>query len=170
MSLKFKSVLIALVIMLQLTVMSHFTPLGIIPNYILIFTLAICIICDNAESVVFATITGLICDMLTGSPMGLNTILYMYMAIASIVVVGIVYTKHFKVVVPLCFTLAFLYELLFGVLSSLMRTSAFYPDAVFGVILPAAFVNTLIFIPVYAVLSKLRFEKKRKGIRYERQI
>ncbi len=170
MSLKFKSVLMAAVILLQLTVLSHFTPLGIIPNYILIFTIAVCIICDSAESVVFAACIGLLCDMLTGAPLGLNTLLYMYIAISAIVVTGVVYTKSLKVVLPLFFASAFLYELLFGVLSSLMRASAFYPAAILDVILPAAFVNTLIFIPVYIVLSKLRFEKKRKGIRYERQI
>ena len=170
MSLKFKSCLIAAVILLQLTVLSHFTPLGIIPNYILIFTVAICIICDSVESVVFAAVTGLLCDMLTGAPLGLNTILYMYIAIALIIGISIVYTKKLKVVVPLCFVSIFVYELVFGALSSLMRTSHFYPEAILNVMLPAALVNTLIFIPVYMVLSHLKFEKKRKGIKYEQQI
>lgn len=170
MSLKFKSILMAAVIMLQLTVLSHFTPLGIIPNYILIFVLAICIICDNTESVAFAACTGLLCDMLTGAPPGLNTIIYMYIAIITIVVINVVYTKKLKVVVPMCFIAVFMYELAFGAVSSLMRRAVIYPEAVFTVVLPAAFINTIIFIPVYFVLSKLRFEKKRKGIKYERQI
>ncbi|MBQ6795307.1 MAG: rod shape-determining protein MreD [Clostridia bacterium] len=170
MSLRYKSVMLAVVILLQLTVLSHFTPFGIIPNYILVFTLAVCIICDSVESVVFAACIGLLADMLTGAPMGLNTIIYMYLAIFAVAVTGMVYTKSIKVVTPMCFIGAFLYELIFGVLSSLMRGSAFYPEAIFRVILPSAFINTLIFIPVYFVLSKLRFEKRRKGIKYERQI
>ena len=170
MSLKFRTCMMAAVMLLQLTVLSHFTPLGIVPNYILIFTIAICIIADSVESVVFATVTGLVCDMLTGAPLGLNTIIYMYIAISTIIVISVVYTKKLKVVVPMCFVAAFSYELVFGILSSLMRTSRFYPEAVLSVVLPASLINTLVFIPVYAVLSRLRFEKKRKGIRYERQI
>ncbi len=170
MSLKFKTTLMAAVILLQLTVLSHFTPLGVIPNYVLIFTIAICIICDSVESVVFSACIGLISDMLTGAPLGLNTIIYMYIAILTIMVTGIVYTKSLKVVVPMCFAASFIYELVFGVLSSLMRTASFYPEAILRIILPAAFINTLIFIPVYALLSHLKFEKRRKGIRYERQI
>lgn len=170
MSLKFKSILMAAVMVLQFTVLSHFTPLGIIPNYILIFILAICIICDNTESVAFASCAGLLCDMLTGAPLGLNTIIYMYIAIATIVVINVVYTKQLKVVIPMCFVASFMYELAFGAVSSLMRRAVFYPEAIFKILLPAAFINTLIFIPVYFVLSKLRFEKKRKGIKYERQI
>ena len=170
MSIKFKTCLTLAVVLLQVTVLSHFTILGIIPNYVLIFTFAICIISDGIDSVVFAAATGLLCDMLTGAPLGLNTIIYMYIAIFSIAVIGVVYTKKLKVVVPMCFVSAFLYELVFGTLSSLMRTSRFYPEAIWKVMLPAAFINTLIFIPVYMVLSRLRFEKKRKGIKYEQQI
>lgn len=170
MSLKYKSVMLAVVILLQLTVLSHFTLFGIIPNYILVFTLAICILCDSIESVVFAACIGLFTDMLTGAPMGLNTIIYMYIAIFSIAVTGLVYTKSIKVVAPMCFVAAFAHELIFGVISSLMRGAAFYPEAIIKVVLPASFVNTLIFIPVYFILSKLRFEKRRKGIKYERQI
>lgn len=170
MSLKFKIGLMTAVILLQLTVLSHFMPLGIIPNYILIFTIAICVICDSIESIVFATFIGLACDMLTGAPLGLNTIIYMYIAIASIAVTGVVYTKTLKAIVPMCFVMTFIYELIFGVLSSLMRASGFYASSILKVVLPAAVINTIIFIPVYIVLSKMRFEKKRKGIRYERQI
>ena len=43
MSIKFKTCLTLAVVLLQVTVLSHFTILGIIPNYVLIFTFAICI-------------------------------------------------------------------------------------------------------------------------------
>lgn len=170
MGLKFKAFLMLAVVLLQVTVLSHFTLLGVIPNFIFVFVLALCIINDNAESVVFATVTGLLVDMLTGAQIGLNTLLYMYMAICVIVVISFAYQKSMKVVVPLCLCVSFVYELIFGILSFLFRGAAISFGVIFSVVIPAVAVNTIMFIPAYVVLSRIRFEKKRKGIKYERQI
>ena len=170
MGLKFKAFLMLAVVLLQVTVLSHFTLFGVIPNFIFAFTFALCIINDNAESVVFATVTGLLVDMLTGANIGINTLLYMYTAIAAIVIISFAYQKSMKVVIPMCLTATFLYEFIFGILSFLFRGAKISFADIFGVVIPACMVNTLVFIPVYVVLSRLRFEKKRKGIRYEQQI
>ncbi|MBQ8541505.1 MAG: rod shape-determining protein MreD [Clostridia bacterium] len=170
MGLKFKAFLMLAVVLLQVTVLSHFTLFGVIPNCVFVFVLALCIINDNAESVVFATVTGLMVDMLTGAQFGLNTLLYMYIAIGVIVVISFAYQKSIKIVVPMCLCASFMYELIFGILSFLFRGAAISFGVIFSVVIPACAVNTLVFIPVYVILSRLRFEKKRKGIKYERQI
>lgn len=170
MSRKFKICMMLTVVLLQLTVLPHFKPLSVIPDYTFVFILAIAIICEDTESVVLATVTGFLLDLFTGAAVGVNTMLYMYISIAVIAIAGNIYNKRLKVVLPICFTASFVYQLIFGLLSMLLRRSAFYPEAILRVILSVAAVNSIIFIPVYLILSKLRFEKKRKGIKYERQI
>lgn len=170
MSRKFKTILLLTVILLQLTILPHFTPLGVIPNYALVFAIAVSIICEDQESVVFVALTGFLMDLFTGAPIGLNTLLYMYISIALMAAAGAVYNKSVRVVMPMCFAASFVYEILFGIFSSLLRGAVFYPAAILKVILPVAVINTVIFIPVYIILSKVRFEKKRKGIKYERQV
>ncbi|MBQ3109729.1 MAG: rod shape-determining protein MreD [Clostridia bacterium] len=170
MGLKFKAILMLAVVLLQVTVLSHFTLFGVIPNFIFAFSFALCIINDNVESVVFATVTGLLVDMLTGANIGINTLLYMYTAIAAIILISFAYQKSMKVVIPMCLAASFLYEFIFGILSFLFRGAEIALGDIFSVVVPACIVNTLVFIPVYVLLSRIRFEKKRKGIRYEQQI
>ncbi|MBR5535101.1 MAG: rod shape-determining protein MreD [Clostridia bacterium] len=170
MSMKFKSVLILAVIAFQLTVLPHFAPFGVVPNYTLIFVIAVCLISDGVESVIFSGVTGLLMDLFTGARIGLNILLYMYISIALIMVIDAVYNKRLRVVIPMCFVSSFIYELFFGVLSTLLRGATFYAEAVWKVVLPVALINTVIFIPVYIILSRLRFEKRKRGIKYERQI
>lgn len=170
MSRRFKTILLLAVILLQTTVLPHFTPLGIIPNYTLVIAAALAIICEDTEIVVYNTIAGFLLDLFTGAPTGLNTLLYMYISIGIIAATKAVYNKRVRVVLPFCFVASFVYEIFFGIFSSLLRGSAFYPAAILKVVLPVSVINTIIFVPVYLILSKVRFEKKRKGIKYERQI
>lgn len=170
MSRNFKAITLLIVVLLQLTVLPHFTLFSVIPNYVLVFTIVMAIVGEDSESVVFSAVTGFAMDLLTGAPIGLNTLLYMYISIALVMITGTIYNKRIKVLVPMCFVASAVYEVLFGVFSSLLRGAGFYPEAIIKVVLPAAAMNTVIFIPVYLILSRLRFEKKRKGIKYERQV
>lgn len=170
MSRSFKSIILIFAILMQTTILPHFTVFSVIPNYVFVLMIAISIINEDSESVVFAAVTGFLLDLFTGAPVGLNTLLYMYISIAVIVITGRIYIKRIKVVAPVCFIASVIYELVFGILSTLLRNGTFYPLAIVSVVLPVALINTVIFIPVYMVLSRVRFEKKRKGIKYECQI
>ncbi len=170
MSRSFKSIILIFAILMQTTILPHFTVFSVIPNYVFVLMIAISIINEDSESVVFAAVTGFLLDLFTGAPVGLNTLLYMYISIAVIVITGRIYIKRIKVVAPVCFIASVIYELVFGILSTLLRNGTFYPQAIVSVVLPVALINTVIFIPVYMVLSRVRFEKKRKGIKYECQI
>lgn len=168
MSRKFKIVMMLSVILLQLTVLSHFEPLGIIPNYVFVFILAIASICADTESVVLAGFSGLVMDMLTGASIGLNTLIMLYLAILCVILCVSMYTRKLKLLVPMCFVLSFIYELSLGVFSIMLRGSIISAEAIWHVVLPVAVVNSVIFIPVYILLKRVRFEKKVRGIKYER--
>lgn len=167
MSRRFKILLMLSVVLLQTTVLAHFKPLGVIPNYIFVAVIAVSVISSNAESVVICALTGLLTDMFTGAPLGLNTLLCMYLSIGCVIFAESIYTRSIKLVCPLGFVASFLYELLFGIISTLMRGVAFNIGLLSKIVLPVAGVNTIILIPVYIILRNVKSEKKRKGIKYE---
>ena len=164
----FKSILLICVLLLQVTILAHFTPLNVLPNYILASVIAISIIEPEVENIVMAGISGALYDVLTGAPFGINTLLYIYIAILCVIVASSVYNKRVTVFLPVCFTLCFVYELLFGVFSCLTREASFSFYLISKIILPTSVANTLVFVFAYEILRRLRFEKKKRGIKYER--
>ncbi len=163
----FKIVLMAVVILLEVSVLSRFRIWSSVPNYMFVFLLALTCISPDKESIVIAGICGFIADVLSGSIFGLNTLLCIYLTIVCAFVVSTLYIKKMKVIVPMVFVLLFLYELLFGILCFLTRKADFKPMMIISPILPAAILGTALFVPVYLILGKVHFEKKRKGIKYE---
>lgn len=167
---KFKALVLMAVIFLQVTVLSHFTPFSVIPNYTFVVIVALSLVSPNVETVMFSFLSGILTDMLTGAPLGLNTLIFMYLSIGCALLAERIYNKQIKVVWTICFAASFVYELLFGIFSSLLRGASFYSAAIVRVVLPVAVMNTVIFIPAYWLLNRIRFEKKRKGIRYEQPV
>lgn len=167
MSRRFKGILLICVILMQICVLSHFTPFGVIPNYTMVVLFAIIMINPDTENLVTAGITGAVTDILTGAPFGINTLLCIYLAIGCVFISQAIYNKRVTVFAPLCFAASFIYEIIFGIFSCLLRGAFFPPEMILKTVLPLAAVNTVIFIPVYEVLRRIRFEKKRKGIKYE---
>lgn len=167
MSRTFRYVILICVIFLQITVLAHFTLFDIVPNYTIIVLMAIVVLCPETESLITAGVTGALLDILSGAPLGLNTLLCIYLAIVCIFVSCAIYNKRVTLFIPLCAVLSFLYEILFGVFSCLLRKAVFPMITVYKIVLPVTLINTLLFIPVYEVLRRIRTEKKRKGIKYE---
>ena len=167
MSRTFKAVLLTVVILMQITVLAHFTPFGIIPNYTMVILMCLVLVSPDVESVVIAGITGAVMDTLTGVPFGVNTLLCIYLAICCVLISVVIYNRRVTVFIPLCFAASFVYELLFGIFSCLLREAVFYPSVILNIVLPVAIINTVIFIPCYEIIRRIRFEQKRKGIKYE---
>lgn len=167
MSRRFKTVLMMLAILLQVTVSAHFMPLGVIPNFVFTAVTAISIICIEPESTVFACASGLVLDMLSGAPLGLNGIMLMYFSIGCAFVSNFIYNKSVKMTVPVCFLSSFLYEGIFGAISAVLRECEFNATTVAGKALTIALVNSIVFIPLYVILGRIKPEKKRRGIKYE---
>lgn len=163
----FKILLMAAVILLEMSVLSRFRIWSAVPNYMFAFLLAITCISPEKESVIIAGACGLAADILSGSIFGLNALLCIYLTTACALFVNTLYIKKMKVIVPMAFVLLFLYELLFGVLCFLVRKAQFSPWMLISPILPSAVLGTALFVLVYLLLGKVRFEKKRKGIKYE---
>ncbi len=168
MSRKFKIVFLLVVILLQLSVLAHFKPFSVVPNYTFAAIFAIALISPKSETVVIAGFAGLLLDLFSGAPLGLNTLIYIYMTIGCIIVSEAIYTKNPIIMSGLCFVFSFVFELIYGVCSTLLRGAGFSFDIIGNIVLPAAGVNTVVFFLMYMVLRKLRFEKRRKGIKYER--
>ncbi len=169
MSRKFKILLMISVILLQMTALAHFRFLGVIPNYIFVCVVAISVISPDAESVVVSAVAGLLTDILSGAPLGLNTLLCMYTALVCTLVASFVYNKSVKVMCPVCVAISFVYEVLFGISAALLSGSGFETNAVFSKAAAVTVVGGVVFVPVYILLGKVKSEKKRKGIKYEQQ-
>lgn len=167
MSRKFKIIMLISVILLQMTVLAHFKPLGVIPNYTFVCVVVISLISADSESVVISALAGLLTDMFTGAPLGLNTLMCMYFSVFCATISDVIYNKSVKLMCPVSFLTFFLYELLFGIFSTLLRDRSFDIITVLSRALSIATVNAAVFIPVFLVLKRVRFEKKRKGIKYE---
>ncbi len=167
MSRRFKILFMLAVVILQATVLAHFTPFSVLPNFTLVSLLTICIIYPSDENIALAVGTGLLTDFISGAILGIATLLFMYAVILCNVVTETIFGKRVFVFAPLTFVISFIYELIFGVFSYLVRGVSFAFEAVYKTVLPVALLNTLIFIFLYLVLSRIKFEKKRKGIRYE---
>lgn len=165
---RFKSILLICVILMQVTVLAHFSPLNVYPNYTLVILVAMGLINPEVENVIIAGVIGFVSDILTGAPLGVNTLLYIYLVIFCIIISEAIYNKRVTLFIPVCFAGCFVYELLFGIFSCLIRKVAFAPYLIFKIVLPSAAVNTVIFVFVYEILRRLRFEKKKRGIKYER--
>ena len=167
MSRNFKIILLICVVLMQLTILAHFTPFNIIPNYMVVVLIAVSLICPDKESMIVSGFIGALADVLGGTPFGVNLLLSIYLSIGCVFISQAVYNTRVKVFAPVCFVLSFVYELLLGIFSCLLRNTAFSYDLLINIVLPVAFINTIIFIPIYEVLKRVRIEKKRKGIKYE---
>lgn len=165
---KFKIIFMSAVILAGVSILSGLKIFGIMPNYVFTALLAVTVIEPDTESVVTAACSGLALDLLSGCMIGMNALLCMYFMILCVLFVNMLYIKKLRIVVPMCFVMSFLYELLFGIFSTMLRGAGFAPLLTAVKVLPAAAFNTLIFLPMYIVLSRLRFEKKIKGIKYEK--
>lgn len=168
MSRTFKAVLMIVCILMQITVLAHITPWGILPNYILVVLIATVLISPDTESVIIAGIAGALTDIFTGTAFGVNTLLCMYSAVVLVIISTNVYTRRVTYFAPVCFAVSFIYELIFGIISFLLRDTVFEISSIRRIVLPVAAVNAVIFIPVYEILRRVKTEKKRKGIKYER--
>lgn len=164
----FKIIVSAAVILLEISVLSGIKVFSRTPDYALVLALALCIICPERESVVLAAFCGLFKDFLSGSVFGLNTLLFMYLSTACVFFADLLYIKKLKILAPSVFLLSLVYEAVFGVVCLLERRVGFTFAAVFVPSFKTAIINTVLFIPVYLILKRVRFEKKIRGIRYER--
>ena len=164
----FKIVMMILVILLNISVLPHFSVFHIVPNYTFVFLMIIALLFPDSESVVIAGFSGLLTDLLSGSLFGLNTLLCIYLTIACIFISGAFFIKKMKLICPLCFVLSFVYELLFGAASVLSRGAAFLPQMMLTKALPTAVFNTVLFAVLYPLLKRVKIEKRKRGIKYER--
>lgn len=169
MSRKFKIVFSVIVIFLQMTALAHVRFLGVVPNYIFLCIVAINLISPNAESVVLGAATGLLTDILSGSPLGLNTLLCMYGALACTLASDFVYNKSVKVMCPICFVISFAYEVLFGVSAALLSGKGVAMGTLCAKAAVVSAIGCVVFVPMYIILKRVKSEKKRKGIKYEQQ-
>ena len=80
------------------------------------------------------------------------------------------YIKKIKLMLPLGFAALFLHETLFGAVSLVARGARVNLLYVSKTALLSAFSGTVIFILLYQILKRVKSEKRKKGIRYERQI
>ncbi|MGM9551574.1 MAG: rod shape-determining protein MreD [Clostridia bacterium] len=167
MSRKFKFIFMTIVVLLQATVLAHFTPFSVLPNYTLVALLSVTVQAFDDDSIPLAIFTGLLTDVISGAILGLGTLLCLYTVISWNLITEMIYEKRMIIISPIVFVLSFLYELLFGVFSCLIRGVSFVPQAILSTVLPVSVINAIIFIPVCICIGKVHFEKKGKGIRYE---
>lgn len=81
------------VIHLQSSLLGRFDIFGLVPNLILIFIVVFALFRKTYEAYIFAFISGLMLDTISGGPFGLHTAIFMLVVFISSLVVNEDYTK-----------------------------------------------------------------------------
>lgn len=166
----FKIVLTVFVVILEMTILAHFKFFGVLPNYMFALMLAFAAIEADRECVAFSCGAGLLADVLSGSLLGLNALAAMYLTIFFIALSDVFYIKKLRLMLPLGFVTLFFYELLFGAAASIVRGAEAKMTYLVKTALLGAFISTIVFIVFYQILKRVKLQKRKRGIRYERQI
>ena len=116
-----------LVYMLQVALAPHIAILGVIPNFLMAYTLAVSFTSSYKKSILVSFISGLVFDIISGGVMGISATLYLascFFVFNKISVNALSPMMKFGVVAPvLCFAINFSYiliSLILGVSSAPM--------------------------------------------------
>jgi rod shape-determining protein MreD len=146
--------LLAVVAILQATILPHLTVWGVFPDLPLLVVVSWSLLRGVREGVVWGFIAGVAVDLLSGAPFGAATL----PAIAVCLLAGLgqttVFGAHVALPMLAMFLATILYDLLFLLVVSISGQAVIWLDSLLRIILPAAALN--------ALLTPLAFWSMRK--------
>ena len=141
---------------MQTTVADYLKLWGVKPDILLTVVLCYAIFEGKEKGVVMGLCAGLLLDFLWGRAFGVNTILFILLALLCAITADNVFHKNAMLAVLSVFIFSFVYGVLFAAVSFAFsgRGGMFY--LLWRVAIPSAIYNTVLAIPVFALLGKLR--------------
>lgn len=158
---KFKIyLLLALALIIQSTIIRKFSVFGVFPNLVLVLVFSLSIDMNRFDTVVFAFVSGLALDFLSGKIIGLNAILITYIAfLISYAGRKFLYGNTTSVFV-ISFLMTVLYQGVYVFLNYIIWNIGSFSSAI-PIILTEAVYNSVLSVLVYYFITKRNLTNER---------
>lgn len=131
-------------VLLQTSVAPSFAILGVKPDLVLLFVLIVGTVRGFQEAAAAGAIGGLLMDIISGAPMGANSIPLIAVALAVADRKVFLGENRFVVTIVLAFCCTFLYDALFLLFLQLLGSPVEWSITLARILLPSAVLNSLI--------------------------
>ena len=150
------AILVLFIAILQTTLFDYIKIFNVKPNILLVFTVSFAIMNGNVNGAVAGFFSGMVFDLMTGSILGLNTLLSMYTGLVCGNVNKRFYRDNIVVVMIMTFISTFLYSTIFYILTrSAGPVKINILHAIRHVVIPESIYNSFMSIFMYIIVIKL---------------
>lgn len=146
-----------LTLLIQSTLMVQFQPFGIIPDLLLIIVISGALLRGSLFGIQLGLVAGILQDLLIGN-FGISLIVKVLIGYLVGNIEGKVFKEHMLVPILVIFSMTFVHEFAFLLLSEQLLFTVSPIWALQTKILPLALVNTFLLVPIYPIL--VRIERK----------
>lgn len=140
---------------IQTTLLEYFEIANIKPNLFLVFIVAVALQRDEVEAAVTGLIAGLIFDIVIGKALGLHAMLGMITAYTMGTINRKLYRENIIVLTLFTFAATCIFELLFYLMTFIVKGYGDIFMALSLIIIPEAIYNSVISIIVYPLIVRL---------------
>ena len=158
------SLIILFNFILQTTLFKHIQIFGISPDFMIVIIVSFAIIRHEVEGALIGFFAGLLQDILFGSPIGINALLYGLIGYFSGKPFKEFYVENYFFPLLLVGLSTFFYNLGYYVIHFLLRARLDFSYYFFSIIFPATIYNMALSMPLYAIIYLInrRIEKAEK--------
>lgn len=152
---------LVLLFVLQSTVNRYIDIMHIFPNFVLVFTVCYSLKSEPLKAGILGFLAGMLTDISLGRLMGLNTLLFLYTAIA-VSCYGFNYLKDNIFTSAVCvFAVTFIFETVYGLLNYVLFDTASLKEIILNVVVFEAIYNMLVSFLMYGFTGWLAREQVR---------
>lgn len=152
--------LLAVVALVQTTIMPHLTVFGVFPDLPLLVVVSWSLLRGAKEGVIWAFMAGIAVDLFSGAPFGAATFSLIVVGLLSGLGEATVFRTHIALPLLTMFLATILYNLCFLLILQIMGSVVTWLESLLGIILPSAILNAVL-TPV--VLGSMRILDIRFG-------
>jgi len=162
----FYIVFILVILLLQTSLVDYIKILGVKPNIILIFVVAVSLLKGHIEGAVIGCITGFALDTISGGLFGFYALLFLYTGLFVGYINKRFYKENFLVMFFIMFSVSVAFNFIIHLLTSMVSGTGFV-QALTKRILPEALYNSVVSVPLYLFIYKMLtwLEENRKSSR-----
>jgi rod shape-determining protein MreD len=147
--------LLAVIAILQATILPHLTMWGVFPDLPLLVVISWSLLRGVREGVVWGFIAGVAVDLLSGAPLGAATLPSIAVCFLSGLGQTTVFGAHFVLPMLAMFLATIVYDLLFLLIIRISGQDVIWLDSLLRIILPSAALNALLMPLAFWGLRKL---------------
>ncbi|MDO4563118.1 MAG: hypothetical protein Q4C12_04720 [Clostridia bacterium] len=163
-----KTLLLALAILLQTTLLGRISVFGTSLNIVFPLMLSMAVSAEITSAIYLGFLCGLAIDALTAGIFGIHSLIYMYFAVAVCFISSTLYDKGMFLRSLLSALVIFISEFLLGVWTSLIAQESILWAQCLNISLRTALVGAVLFAAFSALLARMKPFRLTRGIRIER--